>query len=175
MVWLNSKDIKVRIPSKKLGDKYLGPFEIIEHIGDLDYKLKLPHNLHQLHNNFHIDKLYHWKGNKVNGLLPPPPEPVIIDKEEELEVDKILESQIVPGRGRQKASRKYLVSWKGYDGSFDKWEPEENLANAKKKIADFHKRHPRAPKLIKASIFATLPWQRLENFNSSSRAPPVSA
>jgi hypothetical protein len=113
MVWLNSEDIKVRIPSKKLGNKYLGPFEIIERIGDLDYKLKLPQDLCRLHNNFHIDKLYRWKGNEVNGLLPPPPEPVIIDEEEEFEVDEILDSQLVPGRGRKKASLKYLVSWKG--------------------------------------------------------------
>jgi hypothetical protein len=74
MVWLNSEDIKVHIPSKKLSNKYLGPFEIIKHIRDLDYKLKLPQDLHQLHNNFHINKLYHWKGNNVNGLLLPPPE-----------------------------------------------------------------------------------------------------
>jgi hypothetical protein len=118
MVWLNSEDIKVCIPSKKLGDKYLGPFEIIECIGDLDYKLKLPQDLCQLHNNFHIDKLYCWKGNKVNGLLPPPPEPVIIEEEEEFKVDEILDPQLLSGRGRKKVSLEYLVSWKGYNRSF---------------------------------------------------------
>ena len=38
----------------------------------------------------------------------------------------------------------YLVSWLDYDGAAT-WEPEENLTHARKKVQDFHRRHPSAP------------------------------
>jgi hypothetical protein len=80
-VWLDGSDIKVRIPSWSLGDKQLGPFKILERIGDLDYKLELPLNMHRIHPVFHLDKLSRFKGNDVNGILPPPPEAIVgIDK-----------------------------------------------------------------------------------------------
>lgn len=57
---------------------------------------------------FHIDRLSLWKGNEVNGKLPPPPEPVEVEGEEEYEVEEILDSKVV-GKGLR-----YLVKWKGY-------------------------------------------------------------
>ena len=34
----------------------------------------------------------------------------------------------------------YLVFWKGYPVHEMTWEPEENLANAQEKVADYYKR-----------------------------------
>ena len=74
-VWLQAKEIKIHVPSRKLGPKQLGPFEVMEVISEVDYQLKLPPVL-KLHDVFHIDHLSPYKGNEVNGLLPPPPEPM---------------------------------------------------------------------------------------------------
>ena len=54
-------------------------------------------------------------GNEVNGLTPPPPNPVTIDGEEEYKVDHIRDSKMF---GR---TLKYLVRWKGYGEGEDTW------------------------------------------------------
>jgi Zn-dependent protease with chaperone function len=44
----------------------------------------------------------------------------------------------------------YLVKWKGYTDKHNTWEPADNLDNAKKKVTDFHQKHPSAPQRIHA-------------------------
>ncbi|MBW0551327.1 hypothetical protein O181_091042 [Austropuccinia psidii MF-1] len=41
-VWLASKNIKTTTPTKKLSERFLGPFEVIKKTGSHDYHLKLP-------------------------------------------------------------------------------------------------------------------------------------
>ena len=41
----------------KLSPRYVGPFEILERIGALAYRLALPPNLSQVHNVFHVSML----------------------------------------------------------------------------------------------------------------------
>ncbi|MBW0512796.1 hypothetical protein O181_052511 [Austropuccinia psidii MF-1] len=42
-VWLSSKNIKTTRPTKKLSERWLGPFEDLKKIGSHAYHLKLPH------------------------------------------------------------------------------------------------------------------------------------
>jgi hypothetical protein len=101
-VWLQAKQIKVHQQSAKLGPKQLGPFEVTEVRSDVDYKLALPPAL-RIHDVFHVDRLSPYKGNEVNGQVPPPPEPVTVEGEEEYKVDHIRDSKLF---GR---TLKYLV------------------------------------------------------------------
>ncbi|MBW0558198.1 hypothetical protein O181_097913, partial [Austropuccinia psidii MF-1] len=41
-VWLASKNIKTTIPTKKLSERWLVPFEVLKKIGSHAYHLKLP-------------------------------------------------------------------------------------------------------------------------------------
>jgi hypothetical protein len=144
-VWLSSKNIAIKVPTRKLADLQLGPYEVTEYIGDLDYRLKLPPTLSRIHPIFHVDKLSPWKGNDINGMIPPPPEPVELDGELEWEVHEVIDSRLT-GRGRRQ-TMSYLVNWKGFATKDDSWEPIENLKNAQEAIAEFHERHPDAPRL----------------------------
>ena len=146
-VWLDSKKINIDVPTRKLGDLRLGPYKVLERRGDLSYRLELPKDLSRLHDVFHVDKLTPWKGNDVNGILPPPPEPVVLeDGELEYEVEEILNSAI-GGRAPNKFT-KYRVKWRGYDASHNTWEPESNLEGARELIEEFHQRYPKAPRLM---------------------------
>ena len=153
-VWLQAKQIKIHQQSAKLGPKQLGPFEITEVLSDVDYRLKLPPAL-RIHDVFHINHLSPYKGNEVNGLEPPPPQPVTVNGEEEYEVDHIRDSKMF---GR---TLKYLVCWKGYGEGEDTWEPEWNLKHTPAKLAEFHAQNSGAPHTINALLYASLPWQPL--------------
>ena len=146
-VWLQAKQIKIHQQSAKLGPKQLGPFEITEVLSDVDYRLKLPPAL-RIHDVFHIDCLSPYKGNEVNGLKPPPPEPVTVNGD-------IRDSKLFG------CTLKYLMRWKGYEEGEDTWEPERNLKHAPAKLTEFHAQNPGAPQSINALLYASLPWQPL--------------
>ena len=151
-VWLQAKQIKIHQQSAKLGPKQLGPFDVTEVLSDVDYRLALPPTL-RLHDVFHVDCLSPYRGNNINGLTPPPPDPITIDGEEEYEVDHIRDSKMF---GR---TLKYLVCWKGYSEEEDTWEPLNNLRNSPQAVDEFHTRNPGAPCSINALLYVSLPWQ----------------
>ena len=150
MVWLQSKNVKVHQQSQKLGPKQLGPFAVTEVLSDLDYRLQLPPAL-KLHDVFHIDRLSPWKGNDINGQEPPPPGPLLVEGEEEYEVGHIRDIH------KMGHTLKALVRWKGYSEGDNIWELLKNLDHASEALADFYRRHPRAPRKINAVHFASMP------------------
>jgi hypothetical protein len=159
-VWLDSRNVKLKQPSQKLGHKWLGPFVIEKKVGNLAYRLKLPHQM-KVHPVFHVNLLKPHKPDTIPGREPPEPPPIETEEgEEEWEVDKVLDSRL---HGRWKKLQ-YLVSWKGYASLHNSWEPAENVENAPERIAEFHRKNPGAPRRLAATLFATLPWARLENF-----------
>ena len=158
-VWLSAKKLKIRQKSAKLGSKRLGPFEVLEKTGAHTYRLDLPHWM-KIHDNIHADRLSPWKGNDINGVTPPPPEPVEIDGEEHYDVEKVLDSKF------ERKKLKYLVKWVGYHEGHNSWEPVDNL-NCPELVEEFHQANPNAPRQISASIFANLPWKPIENFTNT--------
>jgi hypothetical protein len=160
-VWLQAKQIKVHQQSAKLGPKQLGPFKVTEVRSDVDYKLALPPAL-RIHDVFHVDRLSPYKGNEVNGQVPPPPEPVVVEGEEEYEVDHIRDSKLF---GR---TLKYLVRWTGYGEGEDTWEPAKNLEHAQDKVLEFYSKNPGAPRKLAANLYASLPWQNPTQFTEAN-------
>jgi hypothetical protein len=100
----------------------------------------------KIHDVFHVDRLSPYEGNEVNGLIPPPPDPVTVDGEEEYEVDHIRDSKLF---GR---TLKYLVRWKGYGEGEDTWEPQSNLAHTPAKLQEFHTQNPGVAVTLRATI-----------------------
>ena len=128
---------------------------------DVNYRLALPPAI-QVHNVFHVDCLSPYKGKEVNGQVPPPPEPVTVEGEEEYEVDHIRDSKIF---GR---TLKYLVRWTGYGEGKDTWEPAKNLVHASGKVVEFRSQNLGAPRKLAALIYASLPWQNPTQFTEAN-------
>ncbi|GKD90595.1 hypothetical protein Tco_1366102 [Tanacetum coccineum] len=41
----------------KLNPRYVGPFKVLERVGDVAYKIELPEELSRVHNTFHVSNL----------------------------------------------------------------------------------------------------------------------
>jgi hypothetical protein len=162
-VWLNAQHLKIKSKSQKLNPKRLGPFKVLDRVGDLDYRIELP-PIMNLHNVFHADQLTCTTINKMYAKLPQP-DPIEIDGNLKFEVEKILDSK---HDRRYSSGILYLVRWKGYRLGGETWKGIKNLKHTKKAIADFHKKHPEAPKKLSAAVFMFLPWQRIENLTEAS-------
>ncbi|GKF76837.1 hypothetical protein Tco_0229307 [Tanacetum coccineum] len=42
---------------RKLNPRYVGPFKVLEKVGEVAYKLELPEELSRVHNTFHVSNL----------------------------------------------------------------------------------------------------------------------
>lgn len=135
-VWLSTRNLRTRRPSKKLDWKNIGPFEVVEAIGSHAYRLALPETM-KIHDVFHVWLLNPASTDPFPGQSESNPPPVEIDGEEEWDVEAVLSSRV--------KYRKiyYTVRWKG-DWE-DTEEPAEMLTNAADKVAQYHAKYPGEP------------------------------
>ena len=137
-VWLSSANVQTTRPAKKLEHKRLGPYQVLEKISPVAYRLALPKSL-RIHDVFHAGLLSAYTSPTSGQAAAAPPEPISKDGEEEYEVEEVLDSRVFKGR------LEYLVRWKGYGPEEDSWENGLELAEgAAEAIADFHAAHPDA-------------------------------
>ena len=134
LVLLNTEDITFTEGTKKLLDKYIGPYKVLEVVSPLSYRLDLPKKLRRLHPVFHVSKLkeYHSTSDFKDRIQQDRPMPVVkIDGEDEWYVEKIIDK-------RTKKNRiEYLVKWEGYPEWESTWEPLSNLNHAKEAVAEY--------------------------------------
>ncbi len=115
--------VDVKGKSRKLMQRKIGPFEIIQVVTPTAYKLRLPDSypMHNVVNLQHLTK-YHRSPDTTRPRLANPRDQR--PSSEEYEVERIV---------AERASRKgkeFLVRWKGYDAEDDTWQSERDLRNA---------------------------------------------
>ena len=110
-VYLHTKNLRTKRPSKGLDNVKVGPFLISKRNGPVTYTLELPHDA-KIHPRFH-----------VNLLEPADPETPVqttwhheLEEENEFEVEDLLDYNEI---GRQEFRdntfiQEWLVKWKGY-------------------------------------------------------------
>ena len=153
-VILSRENLKVRRPSKKLGHKMEGPFQISKIYGadpETDplpgkaraVKLDLPATM-KCHNVFHVSLLEPHRGSRIPGRRQSHPPPVIVDGEEEWEVERVIWSE-KRKKGKQEWIE-YLTQWKDYPVGDSTWEPVDHFEDCLHFLQEFHKRNPEAPR-----------------------------
>ena len=134
-VWLDACNLHLKTTCK-LMPRRLGPFEIIEEISPVVYKLKLPVTW-RIHNVFHASLLTPQVITPEYGIPAEPPPPELVDGEPEFEIEGILQHKFV---SRKKEIR-YLVQWRGYSRAESTWEPKEHLRNAPEVLEAYKSTH----------------------------------
>ncbi|GJW01110.1 putative reverse transcriptase domain-containing protein [Tanacetum coccineum] len=108
----------------KLAPRYVGPFEILERIGLVAYRLRLPEELNSVHDTFHVSNL---KKCLVDASLHVPLDEIKVDKrlcflEEPVE---IMDREIKKLKRRKIALVK--VRWNSKRGPELTWEHEDQI------------------------------------------------
>ena len=141
-VYVSADHIRTTRPTRKLSERFLGPFEVLTKVSNQSYSIRLSQDLRGVHPVFHVSQLEPYSENTIPNRVQSPPPPVEIDGELEWEVEAILDSK------RDKRYRscplRYLVKWVGYEGSSEEqtWTPAVDLENAAELVEAFHAQHP---------------------------------
>lgn len=137
-VWLDAVNLPLEEGTRKLAPKRVGPFEVIEKVGQAAYRLKLPKSMSRIHPVFnevlltkHIPPAFEIQKLKIKipAMVPPPPP----------KVAQVFESR------HQAGGIQYLVTMEGTDTS-KQWRPRSEIVKANGELLHaFHEKHPDAP------------------------------
>ena len=131
-VLLSTKDLVFKErPTKKLIERYMGPYEIEEIVSSNVVKLRLPSSM-GIHPVINVSRIVRYK-EQVKGQKKEEGKLVEVEGVEEWEVEKILNKKKVRG------VEKYLIQWKGFTAEGDTWERRENLKNTEELIKEFER------------------------------------
>ena len=64
-VWVSTRGLKLKLPSKKLNPRFIGPFKILQQIPPVSYRLELP-------SQYHIAPTFHVSLSKSISSSPDP-------------------------------------------------------------------------------------------------------
>jgi len=129
-VLLSTKDLVFKErQSKKLTERYVGPYVIDEVVSSNAVKLRLPSSM-RIHLVVNISQIVRYK-EQIKEQKKKGGKPIEVEGVEEWEVEKILNKKKVRG------VEIYLIWWKGFTVEGDTWEKRENLKNAEELIKEF--------------------------------------
>ncbi len=135
-MFLNERNIVTARLFKKLNDKMLDSFQIIDLV-DSFYKLKLLETMH-IHDVFHSELLRLVANDSLSDQKNEPSRSIVINDEDEWKIDDILNFQWYQRR------LQYWVKWKSYDNDLNWYNADDNkFMNAQEMIDDFHIKYSR--------------------------------
>ena len=108
----------------RLSPRYIGPFEILERVGKVAYRLALPPAMSGLHDVFHVSMLRKYIAD-YDHMLKYPEEKTTPDLKHEVRSENILggsEEQL-----RNRAIPLVKVKWKGHSAEEGTWEREDEI------------------------------------------------
>jgi hypothetical protein len=108
----------------KLSPRFIGPYEVIERVGPVAYRMELPQELERIHNVFHVSMLRRYRSD---------PSHVLFVEVIELQPDLTFEEEPVEilaydvKEFRRKSIPIVKVLWRNHSTEEATWEPEETM------------------------------------------------
>ena len=136
LVMLSTKDLKYQMVGRrieKLTERFVGPYKIKKIVLSNAVELELPSTI-KIHLVVNVSRIQRYVG-QVEGQRKEQLAPVVIKKEKEQEIERILNKQQIQEKN------KYLVQWKGFTAESDTWEGRENLENIKEAVKEYEKEY----------------------------------
>ena len=118
LVLLSTRNLRMKGTPAKLQCRFVGPFKIIEVIGQQAYRLALPEDW-KIHPVFHVSLLKNWRTANLQEDQPLPADAVPDVEEPYYEIEKILRWRKV--KINKKIIKQYLVLWRGYPVEEASW------------------------------------------------------
>ncbi|KAI2647109.1 Transposon Tf2-9 polyprotein [Labeo rohita] len=139
LVWLSTRDLRLRLPCRKLSPRYIGPFRILRQINNVTYQLQLPPR-YRIHPTFHVSLLKPFSPSATDapGAEAGPPPPEILDQPSVFTVREVLDSWRRGGR------LEYLIDWEGYGPEKRSWVNRDDVLDPLL-LLEFHRSHPNRP------------------------------
>eukprot|EP00798_Chlamydomonas_sp_ICE-L_P006678 gene6678-3342_t len=133
-VWLDSEVLHLKEqPSRKLRDRWVGPYKVTRVVNPVSYELVLPVSLKRVHPVFHVSRLKRARGLDQPELSGRPsacrPKFAVTDfnQNELFNVERILDVRIVEYKEKKKKMQRleFEVRWEDpyQDPKWDSWEP----------------------------------------------------
>ncbi|KAL0154077.1 hypothetical protein M9458_050536 [Cirrhinus mrigala] len=138
-VWLSTRDLRLRLPCRKLSPRYVGPFQILRQITPVSFRLDLPAN-YRISPTFHMSLLKPAGGprREPEGEAEPHTSPILVDGEEAYRVHELLDSR------RRGNTLQYLVDWEWYGPEERSWVNAGDILDPTL-TEEFHRRFPEKP------------------------------
>ena len=142
------------VQSRKLGQQFAEPFEVIERIERLAYRLKLPPTM-KIHD---VVSVVHLKSatapaSDPYGRQPTVPPTVVVDNENEHEIERLIRKRQRRYDRAKQATTQYLIRWKGCDPQKDEWLSAKQLTNAPDVVRKFEEANGAASALTMSIAF----------------------
>ena len=132
--------------TKKLTQQYVGPFQVLQKIGRLAYRLSIPDKwpIHPVFTIAQLEPCPPPSSDPFQRPRPDHPDCVQVDGDIDIykswELERLLNKrQVRVGRSATLVTQ-YLARWKGYGPDDDEWLSEKKLENAKDLIDDYERR-----------------------------------
>jgi hypothetical protein len=122
----------------KLSQRWIGPFEVMQHINPKVYRLWLSEKYPGLP-IFNID---HFKKYEESPADFPDRTVMPETRPHKPEAPEYVVEKIIAHKYDKKGSNvKYLVHWEGYGPQFDTWETRAHLKNAPRILGEYRREH----------------------------------
>jgi hypothetical protein len=125
-VLLSTENIVLRLASKKLSPKFVGPFCILELRGKNAVKIQPTGRFKELHDIVNVEYLRPYNERSEN--VGPPPHHLSVKP---VAVEPLGEwyriAEILNHRGTAGPTQQCLVRWEGFDASHDSWVPRRDI------------------------------------------------
>ncbi|KAK3553833.1 hypothetical protein QTP70_012201 [Hemibagrus guttatus] len=137
-VWLSTRNLRLKLPCRKLSPRFIGPFEIICQVNPVAYRLRLLAT-YRICPTFHVSLLKpahpSTEGAPAGGV---PPSPLDVEGSPAYRVQALLDSRRVRSRVQ------YLVDWEGYGTEEWSWVDALDILDPSL-TEDFHRDHSNKP------------------------------